>query len=300
MYVATRAQAERLAGELANRRPSWAYHGGLPRRARDDVLRAFREADEAIVVATTAFGMGIDIGDIDTVAHLDLPPTLVDYYQEIGRAGRDGRAAQARAFVGARKRSRRAFAGGVRRVDPDTCLAVHRAAESGTLNRRTLASALDLTAGEVTRALAILESLGAVATRPRLRVTGPDPASDDLEAASREFEEFDRAQRQAIARYRTADTCRWLQILAALGQASGPCGAGCDVCVSGDVEPEGRPIDGGPAVAGSMAVVHATFGPGVVATIDDGIATIVFDRAGPKALDWELCLAEGLLDLPEG
>ncbi len=105
VYATSRKQAEKLAEELshtvsgrsasgkgttARRIPAAAYHAGLDADVRERVQTAFQAGELEVVVATIAFGMGIDKADIRTVIHAGLPATLEGYYQEIGRAGRDG------------------------------------------------------------------------------------------------------------------------------------------------------------------------------------------------------------------
>jgi len=90
VYATSRKQAERLAEELSRRIPAAAYHAGLDPETRERVQTAFQAGELEVVVATIAFGMGIDKADIRTVIHAGLPATLEGYYQEIGRAGRDG------------------------------------------------------------------------------------------------------------------------------------------------------------------------------------------------------------------
>ncbi|MDE3163534.1 MAG: ATP-dependent DNA helicase RecQ [Acidobacteriota bacterium] len=97
VYAPSRKQAEMLAGELAARMPAAAYHAGLDAERREQVQEAFQAGKLDVVVATIAFGMGIDKADIRTVIHAGLPATLEGYYQEIGRAGRDGK--QSRTFL---------------------------------------------------------------------------------------------------------------------------------------------------------------------------------------------------------
>jgi RecQ family ATP-dependent DNA helicase len=90
VYATSRKQSERLAEELSAKVRSSAYHAGLDSATRERVQSAFLAGELEVVVATIAFGMGIDKADIRTVIHAGLPSTLEGYYQEIGRAGRDG------------------------------------------------------------------------------------------------------------------------------------------------------------------------------------------------------------------
>jgi RecQ family ATP-dependent DNA helicase len=104
VYAVSRKQAEALAGGLASgvsgragKIAAAAYHAGLDPETRERVQKAFQAGTLEVVVATIAFGMGIDKADIRTVIHAGLPATLEGYYQEIGRAGRDG--AQSRTYL---------------------------------------------------------------------------------------------------------------------------------------------------------------------------------------------------------
>jgi DNA topoisomerase-3 len=90
VYTPTRAQASSLAAEMGRHFPSAAYHAGLDPEHRKRVQREFQAGQLEAMIATIAFGMGIDKPDIRTVIHTALPGSLEAYYQEIGRAGRDG------------------------------------------------------------------------------------------------------------------------------------------------------------------------------------------------------------------
>ena len=90
VYTPTRKEAEALGAELNENFPAAAYHAGMTAAIRDRVQRAFQADELEVIVATIAFGMGIDKPDVRTVVHTGLPGTLESYYQEIGRAGRDG------------------------------------------------------------------------------------------------------------------------------------------------------------------------------------------------------------------
>ncbi len=90
VYAPTRKQAGALAAELSTKFPAAAYHAGLDPQHRENVQRKFQIGKLQAVVATVAFGMGIDKADVRTIVHTALPGSLEAYYQEIGRAGRDG------------------------------------------------------------------------------------------------------------------------------------------------------------------------------------------------------------------
>ncbi|MDA5095404.1 DNA helicase RecQ [Aliiroseovarius sp. KMU-50] len=130
IYAATRARTETLAKALRDEgHEAVHYHGGMEAEDRREVERRFQQEDGLIVVATIAFGMGIDKPDIRWVAHADLPKSIEAYYQEIGRAGRDGAPAETLTLFGPDDiRLRRS------QIDEGLAPAERRGADHGRLN----------------------------------------------------------------------------------------------------------------------------------------------------------------------
>ncbi|RZM32005.1 MAG: RecQ family ATP-dependent DNA helicase, partial [Sphingomonas sp.] len=115
IYAPTRDATEKLAAQLgASGRPTRAYHAGLDPKIRAANQKAFVSSEDMVMVATVAFGMGIDKPDVRFVAHAGLPKSIEAYYQETGRAGRDGDPAVTQLFWGAED-----FARARRRIETD-------------------------------------------------------------------------------------------------------------------------------------------------------------------------------------
>ncbi|HEY3949711.1 DNA helicase RecQ [Phenylobacterium sp.] len=102
VYAGSRDKTEEIARALVEAGvPAMAYHAGLEKQTRSERLEQFLEAEAAVMVATIAFGMGVDKPDVRFVIHADAPASIEAYWQEIGRAGRDGDLAEGITLYGA-------------------------------------------------------------------------------------------------------------------------------------------------------------------------------------------------------
>ncbi len=229
VYATSRKQAERLAEELARRIPAAAYHAGLDAETRERVQTAFQAGKLEAVVATIAFGMGIDKADIRTVIHAGLPATLEGYYQEIGRAGRDGQ--PSRTFLMHSYADQRTHDFFLTRDYPPVANLeqVFRMLGEDPQGVDELRAESKLSDEEFDKALEKLEIHGGARVDFGGNVTRGGPGWKKTYAVQSQYrtEQFDK-----VLRFTESSECRMAALVRHFGDvedASRPCGT-CDVC----------------------------------------------------------------------
>jgi ATP-dependent DNA helicase RecQ len=318
LYAATRKDTEKYAAKLAKEGlRAEAYHAGRSAADRERIHELFLDDQLDVVAATTAFGMGIDKPNVRFVVHADIPESMDAYYQEIGRAGRDGDPASAVLHYRAEDLGLRKFFG-THSPDPDRLLAVLKIlkAAGAPVPKASLAELSGFPARRVTGLVNQLEEAGAVTTGKRgIRLTSkaklPALVQRAIELAEAR-QRVDQSRLTMMRAYAETDGCRRQFLLGYFGEdLPEPCG-NCDACAeaanqtdgpaaaketpnaggpgSGGEVPAGKVADGRPAASGDepfplqSAVIHKEWGPGLVMRHEDDVITVLFEQEGYKTL----------------
>jgi DNA topoisomerase III len=232
VYVPSRKMAEEVAGSLAAARFRAApYHAGLDAQTRSRTQDAFQRGEIEVVVATIAFGMGIDKADIRTVIHLALPGTVEGYYQEIGRAGRDG--LPARALLCYSWGDRKMHEGFLDRDYPETSVLEGLLAKVPT--RGVERSALLSTRGLGLDQEIAEPALGKLWIHGGVTVDSNDvvrPGKEGWQPRYEAIRAHRRAQLDEVVSFAQSGGCRMVRLVRHFGETRDgkPCGL-CDACL---------------------------------------------------------------------
>jgi ATP-dependent DNA helicase RecQ len=289
VYTATRRDAERLAADLtAAGQRAEAYHGGMAAGRREEVQRDFMDDAVDVIVATTAFGMGVDKPNVRFVIHHAIADSVDAYWQEVGRAGRDGEPARALLLYRSEDVGLRRFFAGGGQVDESQIEEVARAVDAapGPVEPSELLEETELSESKLTTAVGRLEDVGAVDVLPSGEIAaaaGIGDVADHAAGAARlqaDREAYDRSRIDMMRGYaELAGACRREYLLSYFGEATdGPCG-NCDVCDAGAAEAGGN----GPFPVGAR-VEHPKWGEATVQRYEGDKVVVLFDSVGYKSL----------------
>ena len=284
VYVATRKAAEQYADELVTQHVrSAAYHAGLPKRVREEVQQQFMAGEVDVMVATSAFGMGIDKPDIRFVIHAQAPESPDEYYQQVGRAGRDGEPALGVLFYRPEDLGLvRFFASSVPKAD-DVAAVLGAMAADGISSRAELANRTGLSVRAIGRILNLLDDTG---------LDADTSAVDQVIARAEAYRSIQKSRIEMMRAYAETLRCRRQFLLQYFGETDVRVCGDCDNCHAGTATDE--PETASP-FAVEQRVQHDTFGSGTVMSVDGNEITVLFDDVGYRTLSLPTVLERQLL-----
>jgi ATP-dependent DNA helicase RecQ len=295
VYALSHVRCESLADRLRlDAYRAAPYHAGMPAAERGRIQDDFFAGRLDVVVATSAFGMGIDKPDVRTVVHAGVPGSLDEYYQEIGRAGRDGKPAQAVLVYDPRTIRIPRLLAAKSKLGDASVHAVVGALESGTssVTLRDLAAASGVSRQGVERVVDELLELGLVRAEGNDAVT-PVAMADafrQVSAASTRRQAILRSRIEAARGYAETTRCRRAELLGYFGEHyEPPCGA-CDNDASAVHDHAAHTS----AQPGAQRVMHRLWGSGVLLSQDEHELVVAFDSVGYRHLT-AAALTNGLL-----
>jgi ATP-dependent DNA helicase RecQ len=304
IYCATRRNVEDLCDRLKQQNLNAGfYHGGMKTAERHAAQDAFMGSKVEVMVATNAFGMGVDKANIRSVIHYDISESIDEYYQEIGRAGRDGKPSRALLLYRPEDVGRRMAQAKSGKLNEEQVEQVADALDGrhGPVDIEQIKEELDLPPGKVAQAINRLEEVGAVKVLAGGEVQAARKGIDTEQAAEDAVREHEAYRQYRVGRvelmkaYAETRDCRRRFILKYFGEEPGdPCG-NCDNCQTGVVHQQDE-INAHVPFPLKSRVMHKKWGEGVVMGYAGDKMSLLFDTEGPKELVTQFVLDHDLLE----
>ncbi len=298
IYTAT-TDAARQTAALLNEWgiPADYYHGQRKKDDRKRVQEGFMRGDLRVIAATNAFGLGVDKADVRFVIHLDVPGSVESYYQEAGRAGRDGEFARSTIVYRPGDLGRAAFLSGTGQISEDDLQCVRFGLlKSPRTTMRQLATDSGISNGHLARVVQLLTDHGIVTNRRgqiNLIVSDFVPSEISLERENQR-RSYERSRLEMMRVYAELNACRREYILNYFGQEyDSEC---CNMCDNDVLETvrctrstESLTLDtvisNQPALfALGDVVIHQAWGEGEVQRVVEDSVTVLFQESGYKTL----------------
>ncbi len=302
VYVATRKTAEEIAAALADSDfVAAAYHAGMRSSSadksipsRDAIQSQFMSGEIDVIVATTAFGMGIDKSDVRFVYHYHIPGSIDAYYQEIGRAGRDSKPASAELFYLSDDLKLQRFFGGGGKVDEEILSEMTEFLDATTQppSEEQIKEHFGLSQAKVSAALDALETAGLIergSDGEICEVAEADLVSVVAQAmtAQQRRKQFDHSRIEMMRGYAETNDCRRGYVLSYFGETLADECSGCDRCKTTKDKTTETITYLQPFPIGST-IIHTNFGKGQVLRYEADTVSVLFETVGYKSFITEM------------